>query len=70
MFGPTFTAQLAADRHASFAAEAGRLRWRRLHRQRHPQPARADLATQLSTMTRQADLTPVTESCKVTLPVG
>lgn len=44
---PSFTAQLAAERAARFAAEADVARWRRLLRQAHPAPPCAGLAAQL-----------------------
>lgn len=44
---PSFSAQMAAERHARFAAEAAGARWRRLLRQPHPPPPCAALAAQL-----------------------
>jgi hypothetical protein len=44
---PSFSAQLAAERHARFATEADGARWRRLLRQPHPAPPCAGLAAQL-----------------------
>ena len=44
---PSFSAQLAAERSARFAAEAAGHRWHRLLRQPHPAPPCAGLAVQL-----------------------
>ena len=44
---PSFSAQLAAERSARFAADADQARWRRLLRQPHPAPPCAGLAAQL-----------------------
>ena len=44
---PSLSAQLAAERHARFAAEASGARWHRLARQPHPAPRCADLAARL-----------------------
>ena len=44
---PSFTAQLAAERSARFAADADHARWRRLLSQPHPAPPCAGLAAQL-----------------------
>lgn len=55
---PDFSAQLAAERHARFAAEATGARWRRLLRQPHLAPRCAGMAAQLPTVV--IDLTATT----------
>ena len=52
----SFSAILAAERHARFAAEAADARWRRLLRQPHPAPPCATIAAQLPDVV--IDLTP------------
>ncbi|CAA9261202.1 MAG: hypothetical protein AVDCRST_MAG76-2834 [uncultured Acidimicrobiales bacterium] len=44
---PSYSAQVAAERHARFAAESVDSRWRRLLNQGHPAPPCAALAAQL-----------------------
>lgn len=43
----SFSAHLAAERHARFAAEAADARWRRSLRQPHPAPPFSGIAAQL-----------------------
>jgi hypothetical protein len=43
----SFSAQLAAERHDRFAAEASRASWRRLSRVTHDEPRCGALAVQL-----------------------
>ena len=52
----SFSAHLAAERHARFAAEAADARWRRQLRRNHPAPPCAGLAAQLPDVV--IDLTP------------
>lgn len=56
----SFSAHLAAERHARFAAEAADARWRRQLRDGHPAPPCASLAAQLPDVV--IDLTPGTAS--------
>lgn len=54
---PSFTAQMVAERHARFAAEAASARRRRLLFQAHPVPPCAGLAAQLPAVALDLDPT-------------
>lgn len=56
------SAQLAAERHARFAAEAADARWRRSLRQPHPAPPCSGIAAQLPDVVLDLTSADVTEA--------